>query len=242
MTSRIRADDAEISRLLNETSDEEIQVSDSENEDNLLKDDLQTDTEDYDVSAQPVVNPLNAEDVSENDSEPSESASSSVPSYIIMPQRQILRGKTIIFGRPLKAEQVADIFITDDIVEEITKWTNAEIQLKIQRPDVKTTFKTTTCEEVRALFGILPLTAAMKDNHLTTDELFDCSYSGNRYVAAMSRDRFDFLIRCLRMDDKSLRPELRATDTFVPIRKIWEIFIIHCRSNYIPRPYATIDG
>ncbi|CAB3231981.1 unnamed protein product [Arctia plantaginis] len=109
------------------------------------------------------------------------------------------------------------IFITDDIVEELTTWTNAEIQLKIQRSDVKVTFKTTNCEEIRALFGILTLTDAMKDNHLTTDELFDCSYSGNRYIAAMSRDRFHFLITCLRMDDKSLRPELWATDTFVPI-------------------------
>ncbi|CAG4990278.1 unnamed protein product [Colias eurytheme] len=36
-------------------------------------------------------------------------------------------------------------------------------------------------------------------------------------------------------------PELRATDAFVPIRKIWEIFINHCRSNYIPGPYVTID-
>ncbi|GBP62568.1 hypothetical protein EVAR_21940_1 [Eumeta japonica] len=106
------------------------------------------------------------------------------------------------------------IFITDDIVEKITKWTNAEIQLKMQlRPDVKATFKPTICEEIRALLGILTLTAAMKDNHLTTDELFDCSYSGNSYVAAMSRDRFDFLIRCFRMDDKTLRPELRTCRT-----------------------------
>lgn len=130
--------------------------------------------------------------------------------------------------------------MTDDIVEEITKWTNVEIQLKVQGPNTKATFKSTTCEEIRAVIGILSLTAAVKDNHLTTNELFDCSYSGNRYIAAMSRDRFDFLIRCLRMDDKSLRQELRS-DTFVPIRKKWEIFINHCRSNYIPGPYVTID-
>lgn len=265
MTSQIDIGDAEISRLLHETSDEKIQGSDSETEDNLLEDEVQSDAEDCEVSAPPAV----SEDASENDTETPESASPSMPSSIIMPQRQILKGKndhrwTATKGR--RSGRVAsaniirtsrgptrmnkglyeplecfNIFITDDIVEEITKWTNAEIQLKIQRPDVKATFKTTTCEEIRALFGILTLTAAMKDNHLTTDELFDCSYSGNRYVAAMSRDRFDFLIRCLRMDDKSLRPELRATDTFVPIRKIWEIFINHCRSNYNPGPYVTID-
>lgn len=52
----------------------------------------------------------------------------------------------------------------------------------------------------------------MKDNHLTMDELFDCSYSGNRYV--------------------------KSTDIFVPVRKIWEIFINLCRSNYNPGPYV----
>ncbi|CAH2095375.1 unnamed protein product [Euphydryas editha] len=130
-----------------------------------------------------------------------------------MPQRQILRGKnghrwTTTKGRSsgrvssaniirtsrgptrmnkclYESLEYFSIFITDDIVEEITKWTNAETQLKIQRPDVKASFKTITCEEIRALFRILTLTAAMKDSHFTTDELFDFSYSGNRYVAAM---------------------------------------------------------
>lgn len=265
MTSRNCADDAAICRLLLETSDDEIEGSGSETEDCLLEDEVQSDAED----SAPVEVNTDAEDVSENNPEISESASPTMPSCIVMPQRQILRGKndhrwTATKGRTSGRVSAANIirtsrgptrmnkclydplecfsiFITDGIVQEITKWTNAEIQLNIQRPDVKATFKTTTCEEIQALLGILTLTATMKDNHLTTDELFDCSYSGNRYVAAMSRERFDFLIRCLRMDDKSLRPELRATDAFVPIRHIWEIFINHCRSNYIPGPYVTID-
>lgn len=47
MTSQKRPDDAEISRLLHETSDEEIQESDSETEDNLLEDEVQSDAEDF---------------------------------------------------------------------------------------------------------------------------------------------------------------------------------------------------
>lgn len=46
MTSQKHQDDAEISRLLHETSDEEIQESDSETEDNLLEDEVQSDAED----------------------------------------------------------------------------------------------------------------------------------------------------------------------------------------------------
>lgn len=163
MTSQIDIGDAEISRLLHETSDEEIQGSDSETEDNLLEDEVQSDAEDCEVSAPPAV----SEDASENNTETHESASPSMPSSIIMPQRQILKGKndhrwTATKGRtsgrvssaniirtsrgPTRMNkglyeplECFNIFITDDIVEEITKWTNAEIQLKIQRPDVKAT-------------------------------------------------------------------------------------------------------
>ncbi|KAG6438978.1 hypothetical protein O3G_MSEX000379 [Manduca sexta] len=265
MTSQKRLEDLEIYRLLQEQSDEESQESNSEFEDNLLEDEVQSDVEDCELSAPLLENQIDTENIPES----LERTDSAVPNFIVMPQRQYLRGKndhrwTATKGRtsgkvsscniirtsrgPIRMNknlyeplECFSIFITDDIVEEITKWTNAEIQLKIQIPNVKATFKPTSSDEIRALLGILTLTAAMKDNHLTTNELFDCSYSGNRYVAAMSRDRFDFLIRCLRMDDKSLRQELRATDTFVPIRKIWEIFINHCRSNYIPGPYVTID-
>ena len=40
-----------------------------------------------------MVNTLHTEDLSEDNPETPESASSSMPSYIVMPQRQTLRGK-----------------------------------------------------------------------------------------------------------------------------------------------------
>lgn len=82
----------------------------------------------------------------------------------------------------------------------------------------------------------------MTDINLFTEGLFHNSYSRNRYVPAMSKDMLNFSIRCFYMDDTSLRPVLRATDTFAPIRRVWKICINHYRSNYIPRPYVTIEG
>ena len=109
------------------------------------------------MSAPPVVNTLHTEDVSENNPETPESASQSMPGHIIMPQRQTLgdkndhhwtatKGRTI--GRIASAYIIRtsrdptrmnkylyeplecfSIFITDDIVEDITKWINAEIHL-----------------------------------------------------------------------------------------------------------------
>lgn len=81
----------------------------------------------------------------------------------------------------------------------------------------------------------------MKDNHLATDELFDSTFSGTRYVSVMSKERFEFIVRCLRMDDKTLRSTLRPNDAFVPARNVWELFIKQCRINYIPGSEVTID-
>lgn len=87
MTSQIRTNYAEISRLLRDTSDKEIQGLDSEIENNLLEDEVQSDTKDFEMSAQPAENPLDTENVFANDPETLESASSNMSSYIVMPNR-----------------------------------------------------------------------------------------------------------------------------------------------------------
>lgn len=133
-----------------------------------------------------------------------------------------------------------NVFFTDEIISEIVKWTNAEITNKRRETMTSATFRDTCDDEIRALIGILVLTAMRKDNHLSTDELFERS-SSTLYVSVMSRDRFDFLIRCLRMDDKNLRPELRANDIFIPVRKIWDMFINQCIINYEPGAHVTVD-
>lgn len=170
MTSQIHVKDSEIRHLFHEMIDEEIKGSESETEDIFLECKVQSDAKNYgEVSAPRVV----SEDVFET-------ASPSVPSFIILPQRQILRGKNdhrwtvtkgtttnrvscsnIIrtFRDPTRMNkclyeslQCFSIFIIDDIVKDIKKWTNAEIHLKIQRYDVKATFKTTDCKKI----GLLP--------------------------------------------------------------------------------------
>lgn len=81
----------------------------------------------------------------------------------------------------------------------------------------------------------------MKDNHLTSKELFDPTFSGTRYVSVLSKDRFDFLINCLRFDKKTTRPARKVNDKFAPVREIWDLFIDSCRKNYCPGTYVTID-
>ncbi|XP_053945946.1 piggyBac transposable element-derived protein 4-like [Anastrepha ludens] len=135
------------------------------------------------------------------------------------------------------------LFITGDIVDEVVKWTNVEIN---QRQSIllantdQTQRRNTNANEIYAVMGILVLTAVKKDQHLSVEELFDRCYSGSIYASVLTKARFQFLMSCLRFDDKSLRLQL-VGDEFAPIRKIWEIFVKKCRENYSPGPYLTVD-
>lgn len=112
-------------------------------------------------------------------------------------------------------------YMTNQILEEIVKWTNSKIEIKRKNYDQRTsTQNDTSKEEIRALIGILVLTTALKDNHLTLDELFITEYSGTRYVSCMSKERFDFLLRCLRFNDKTFRLQRQMDDPFTPITDI----------------------
>lgn len=276
MANRRVLNSSQIEFFLNQNEEESPSECESECEDNLLEDDVQSDTEDEFVDEAVDIPDVSVEDYSDSTTD----QVSPSDSRIIIPSQRTLRGKNKHCWATRKGQSHGrtsainivrsargptrmcrniydpllcfNLFVTDDILSEIVRWTNEEISLKCRNKEAKdreagkevkfsATFRETSEIEVRALIGILTLCAAMKDNHLSTEELFDSSFSGTRYVAVMSRDRFDFLIRCLRMDDKSLRPTLRTIDPFIPVRKVWDMFIHQCIINYTPGPYLTID-
>ncbi|KAG5862384.1 hypothetical protein JTB14_007490 [Gonioctena quinquepunctata] len=99
----------------------------------------------------------------------------------------------------------------------------------------------TTEDELKALFGVLILSAAKKDNHLSARHMFDSTISGKFYRSCMNCDRFLYLLNCIRCDDKETREERKINDPFTHIREIWEILIDTCRHSYSPTSYVTID-
>lgn len=166
--------------------------------------------------------------------------------FLLFPLRSILRGKdkhkwsslksksqsrtaarNIVHVRPgpirsckneLDPLQCLSFFITNDMIDIIVTHINAEIEIKSQKyKNIKATQRPTDVHEIKALIGVLTLSAAMKDNHLPSRELFDVSFCGNRYRSTMSCERFEFLINCLRFDDKSTRQERRLADIFAPL-------------------------
>jgi hypothetical protein len=135
------------------------------------------------------------------------------------------------------------LFFTPDIMQEILIHTNEEIARKKVKYSRVTdgSLKEVTLDELDALFGILFLSAALKDNHLATRLMFDTSYSGSRYRATFSERRFCFLLDCLRFDQKESREERKKADKLAAISCIWNMLIVNCKKNYIASPYVTID-
>lgn len=152
-------------------------------------------------------------------------------------QRPKGRGKDVL--TPLDAFQ---LFFTDTMVNLIVTHTNEEIVRKqANYKTIQFSNSQTSPTEIKALLGIMIFSALHKDNSLNTAIMFDPSVSGNVYRACFSEKRFQFLLDCLRFDDKTTRAERVATDRFAPIRDLWEAFMKSCIDNYEAGPYLTID-
>ena len=57
----------------------------------------------------------------------------------------------------------------------------------------------------------------------------------------ISRNRFSEILRFLRLDTKSDRPQRLKTDRFGLFSVVWKRFIDNCISCYTPRAFVTVD-
>lgn len=164
------------------------------------------------------------------------------------PSRNVVRvqpGPTSNCRNVTEPSKCFDLFFTDEIWNIILVYTNEEIAVRREKYSSinqnKSTFADVTQEELRALISLLILAAALKSNHLSTVTLFNISLNGSRFVSTMSERRFNFLINCLRFDDKLTRDDRKKTTTFAPIAELWDMLVGKCRENYTPGSYVTID-
>lgn len=134
------------------------------------------------------------------------------------------------------------LFVEEEMINVIVQYTNVEIDIKKNKYKTsKYTTTQTSANEIKALLGLLIQSAGLKSNHLPTRTLFDTLRSAKTYKACMSAERFDFLLRCMRFDDRNTRQERRESDRLAPIRNFWEQFIENCRKWYKPGSYITVD-
>ena len=152
-------------------------------------------------------------------------------------------GPTVtVIGCRTPAEVFAK-FLPDVLLAEVVVHTNDKIVIirnKFKRPN-DPTFKDMTLMELRAFLGILIMTGARKDNHLTSEDMFSRSQGCPFYRSVMSERRFAFIQRALRFDSLATRHERVTTDRFAPIRSLWDQVITNCIANYEPSGHLTVD-
>ncbi|XP_066965604.1 piggyBac transposable element-derived protein 4-like [Macrobrachium rosenbergii] len=135
-----------------------------------------------------------------------------------------------------------DLFFGDFFYSETLLHTNSQIkELAPKFKTKKATIEPATLNEIKALIGLLIMSGARQDNHVTTEEMWNQYFGAPLYRAAMRERRFCFLIWCLCFDNKDTRDERKKTDWFAAIRTIWTQIIDRCKQNYNPGENITVD-
>lgn len=167
------------------------------------------------------------------------------------PQNVRTASRNIVFSRRDVVGTARDALTPDEcflemfdetMFNKIIQHTNAEMNRKKVNYNNRTSFiHPIDIVEMKAFVAVLVNSAVCKDNHLAVRELFDTEYSGSCYKSIMSSERFEFILTCIRFDDRETRVERKKEDPFAPIRELWDDFTSNCRSKYKPGSYVTVD-
>lgn len=130
-----------------------------------------------------------------------------------------------------------NLLFSDLIIDTIVEFTNKEVEKRGARYKDCRYVGATNCREICALIGLLYIAGCRKDGHLTVCEMWG-PFGPEIYSCIMSRARFEFLITCIRFDDRETR---KPDDKFAPIRDIWTQFISNVKIMYTPHEYCTVD-
>lgn len=135
------------------------------------------------------------------------------------------------------------LFFPDEILTKIVDFTNIYITEKIRENfERERDCKSTSVIEIKALFGLLFYIGKLRGAHLNTKDLWATDGTGcDICIAAMSRSRFHFLLRCLRFDDIRTRQTRKENDKLAPIREVFEQFVFYVRKYYRHGEHVTID-
>lgn len=133
-------------------------------------------------------------------------------------------------------------FITREIIEKIVSHTNQSIeQARLRYSSPQRYTGNTDADELKALIGLLFMSAVLKNSGLNPKDMFSTLYGPPIFRCTMSIVRFYFLLTHIRFDDKSTRDIRKKSDKFAPFREIWDIFSNNCSKNYSLSEYATVD-
>lgn len=134
------------------------------------------------------------------------------------------------------------LFINDRMISDIVNYTNIKIRETSADWQSSSNYNQTSEVEIKALFGLLYLAGVFRNNHRLLQDLWNTDGTGMEvFRSTMSIRRFQFLLCCLRFDNKDNREERKKIDKLAPIRAIVDKFSENCQAVYTPSQYLTID-
>lgn len=224
-------------------SDEDV----SEPEDGHITDDQEDD--DFDVP------PFEVDSSDEGDSQvrkilygrngycwnthPFHKKASRVPAKNIVVHARGALGKAINETSPLK---LFELLFTSDMVALIVTYTNQKIATSREKfTSPQWYIGDTNQNEIKALFGLLFMSGALKNAHLNCTDAWSVVYGSPFFRGVMTKNRFEFLINNLRFDDQHTRVQRRTADKFAAFRDLWCMFVKHSQELYSPSALLTID-
>lgn len=136
------------------------------------------------------------------------------------------------------------LFVTDDMLQDVVKYTNNEIQLKRSTCTNSSTqmciYHDTSLSELKAFIGLLYIAGLY--NHENLKDLWRSDGCGVKiFRTTMTLQRFGFLRNCLRFDDRETRQARKISDNLAAIRSFFETFVSNCQAVYKPSECMTVD-
>lgn len=139
-----------------------------------------------------------------------------------------------------------DLFLTEDILVIIVKYTNEKAEevyhkLPVEKKNKWKWFPLTILE-LRAFIGLL-LSGVHSESKASVKYLWAQMRSSERpfYSATMSRNRFESIARFLRFDHKPIREERRLEDKLVIFREVNDLFVRNIKRNFNPSDHVCCD-
>lgn len=141
------------------------------------------------------------------------------------------------------AEECWNNFFSEEIIEVVVTYTNQYITDHVKDKFARERdIQLTDVIELRAFLGLLYLAGAYRANRQSLEELWGRENDGiEKLSLVMSLRRFKTLLRCLRFDNRSTRPERKQYDRLFPIRNILDVFVRNCQNCYCVGENVTID-
>ncbi|XP_048861754.1 piggyBac transposable element-derived protein 4-like [Brienomyrus brachyistius] len=164
------------------------------------------------------------------------------PTQSRTPSHNILRsrsGPAPGLATTISPKDAWELFITDNIIQEVMKCTNFEGR-RVATARGKE-WKNINKVELMAFIGLTLLAGSEKNWDAPIRELFGSPLQNPMYKATMAVGRFEDIRRVLRFDDKRTSAFRLETDHMAAFRYIWDLFLVNCRQRFIPSDCVTVD-